>query len=229
MQWHTRRNQISSFGETDESISIGRGGGGSVQSTTGSRGVRISDNNAGYTMFRGSVKSISYPLHSPVSPSLPLPCVIMLHHVSTGLYLYTLLATAKPSPVACSTTLRYVGVVSGNIILFINGIFRLAAILREEKSEKTVSTNMGMKINTNATEHFHLLREVLGEGNLSIARVFECPERFSTGREDVEDNEEPDRQVTTKTDGNVEKMGTHVYEQIVISASEFKFQDKYKV
>ena len=27
-----------------------------VQSTTGSRGVRISDNNAGYTMLRGGVK-----------------------------------------------------------------------------------------------------------------------------------------------------------------------------
>jgi len=30
--------------------------GASVQSTTGSRGVHISDGNAGYTMFRGSVK-----------------------------------------------------------------------------------------------------------------------------------------------------------------------------
>jgi len=30
--------------------------GPSVQSTTGSRGVRISGSNAGYTMFRGSVK-----------------------------------------------------------------------------------------------------------------------------------------------------------------------------
>jgi hypothetical protein len=29
--------------------------GASVQSTTGSRGVRISGSNAGYTMFRGSV------------------------------------------------------------------------------------------------------------------------------------------------------------------------------
>jgi len=45
----------------------------SVQSTTGSRGVRISGSNAGYTMFRGSVKSTGYPLHSPVSPSLLLP------------------------------------------------------------------------------------------------------------------------------------------------------------
>ena len=42
--------------------------GASVQSTTGSRGVRISDSNAGYTMFRGSVKGTGYPLNSPVSP-----------------------------------------------------------------------------------------------------------------------------------------------------------------
>ena len=31
--------------------------GASIQSTTGSRGVRMSGSNAGYTMFRGSVKS----------------------------------------------------------------------------------------------------------------------------------------------------------------------------
>ena len=42
--------------------------------------------NAGYTMFRGSVKGIGYPLHSPVSPSLPLPYVTVCHHISTGLY-----------------------------------------------------------------------------------------------------------------------------------------------
>jgi len=60
--------------------------GASGQSTTGSRGVRISGSNAGYTMFRGSVKGIGYPLHSPVSPSLPLPCVTVCHHISTGLY-----------------------------------------------------------------------------------------------------------------------------------------------
>ena len=42
--------------------------GASVQSATGSRGVRISGSNAGYTMFRGSVKSTGYPLHSPISP-----------------------------------------------------------------------------------------------------------------------------------------------------------------
>jgi hypothetical protein len=58
--------------------------GASVQSTTGSRGVRISGSNAGYTMFRGSVKSTGYPLHSPVSLSIPLSCVTVCHHISIG-------------------------------------------------------------------------------------------------------------------------------------------------
>ena len=52
------------------------GGRGSVQSTTGSRGVRISGSNDGYTMFRGSVKSTGYPLNSPVSPSFPFPLLV---------------------------------------------------------------------------------------------------------------------------------------------------------
>ena len=59
----------------------------SVQSTTGSRGVRINSSNAAYTMFRGSVESTGYALHSPVSLSLPLLCVTVCHHISNGLYL----------------------------------------------------------------------------------------------------------------------------------------------
>jgi len=51
------------------------------------RGVRISGSNAGYTMFRGSVKNTGYPPNSPVSPSLPLPCVTVFHHISTGVYI----------------------------------------------------------------------------------------------------------------------------------------------
>jgi len=64
--------------------------GASFQSTTGSRGVRIRGSNAGYIMFRGSVKSTRYPLHSPVSPSLPLSCVTVCLQISTGLYLFTI-------------------------------------------------------------------------------------------------------------------------------------------
>jgi hypothetical protein len=68
--------------------------GASVQSTTDSRSVRISGSNAGYTIFRGSVKGTGYSLHSSVSPSLPLPCVSMCHHVSTGLYLFFVISIA---------------------------------------------------------------------------------------------------------------------------------------
>jgi len=77
MWWHMRRNQISSFGENGR-VHLNRRG-ASVQSTTGSRGVSISGSNAGYTMFRGTVKCTGYPLHLPVSPSLPFlasPCAI---------------------------------------------------------------------------------------------------------------------------------------------------------
>jgi len=63
------------------------GGGGSVQSTLGSRTVHISGINAEYTMFRGSVKSTGYTFHSPVFPSLPLLGVTVCHHISTGVYI----------------------------------------------------------------------------------------------------------------------------------------------
>ena len=45
----------------------------------------IGGSNAGYTMFRGSVKGTGYPLRSPVSPSLPFPCVTVCHHISIWL------------------------------------------------------------------------------------------------------------------------------------------------
>ena len=61
--------------------------GASVQSPTGSRGVRISGIHVGYTMFRGSVKSTGYPLHRPLSPSPPLLFVTVCHHISARLCL----------------------------------------------------------------------------------------------------------------------------------------------
>jgi hypothetical protein len=61
--------------------------GASFQSPTSTRVVRISGSNAGYTVFRGSVKSTGYPLHSPVSLSLPHPCVTVCRHISAGFYL----------------------------------------------------------------------------------------------------------------------------------------------
>jgi hypothetical protein len=66
----------TTFRLSEKRTSPFKSAGVSVQSTTGSRGVRISGSNAGYTMFQSSVKSTGYPLHSPVSPSLLLPCAI---------------------------------------------------------------------------------------------------------------------------------------------------------
>jgi hypothetical protein len=95
MWWHTRRNQILSSGETDESIQIG----GVVSSVDywqprfahhGSNG-----SNAWYTMFRGSLESAGYPLHSPVSPLLPLPCVTVCHPISNGHFVW------EPRPFFC--------------------------------------------------------------------------------------------------------------------------------
>jgi len=37
-------------------------------------------------MFWVSVKGAGYPLHPSVSLSLPLPCVTVCHHISTGVY-----------------------------------------------------------------------------------------------------------------------------------------------
>jgi len=83
MWWHTRRNQFRLSAKRTNPFKSARA---SVQSTIGSRGVRIGGSNAGYTKFRGSVKGTGYPIHSPVSPSLSLPCVTVCHHISIGLY-----------------------------------------------------------------------------------------------------------------------------------------------
>ena len=76
----------------------------SVHSITRRRAVRISGSNAGNTMFRGSVKGTGYPLHSPVFPSLPLPCVTVCRHISTGVYCFV----QCQSPVLIGWTLRFV-------------------------------------------------------------------------------------------------------------------------
>ena len=75
--------------------------GASVQPINGSRSVHISGSNTGYTMFRGSVKSTGYPLHSPDSLSLPLPgspCAITVQldsdmYVCVYIYIYIYIHT----------------------------------------------------------------------------------------------------------------------------------------
>jgi len=59
--------------------------GASVHSTAGSRGVRISGSNAGYTTYRGIVRVLATHSIRHFSPSLLLPCVTLCHQVSNAL------------------------------------------------------------------------------------------------------------------------------------------------
>jgi len=114
--------------------------GASVQSTTGSRDVCISGSNAAYTMFQGSVKGTGYPLHSPVSPSLPLPCATVCHHISTGVYHTELLDSQRAllesfvryfgnrmSFINCSMTLCYWNI-NTQLLVTIVSCFRLCCM-----------------------------------------------------------------------------------------------------
>jgi len=75
------------FGLSEKWTGPFKSAGESVQSTTGSRGVRISGQTMDRPCSEVHCKSSGYPLQSPISPSHPLPRVTVCHHVSNGLYL----------------------------------------------------------------------------------------------------------------------------------------------
>jgi hypothetical protein len=82
MWWHTRRNQISSFARKGR-VPLNRRG------RQFSRLLAAEVCASAVVMLdTPCVKNTGYPLHSPVSPSLPLPCVTVCHHISTGLFFY---------------------------------------------------------------------------------------------------------------------------------------------
>ena len=69
------------FGLSGKRTSPFKSAGESVQSTTGSRGVRISGSNAGYTMFWGRVKD--YWLPTPLA-CFPITSPPVRHRVPSG-------------------------------------------------------------------------------------------------------------------------------------------------
>ena len=69
------------FGLSGKRTSPFKSAGASVQSTTGSRGVRISGSNARYTMFRGRVKD--YWLLTPLA-CFPFTSPPVRHRVPSG-------------------------------------------------------------------------------------------------------------------------------------------------
>jgi len=78
------------FGLSAKWTSPLKSAGVSVQSTTGSRGVRISGQQLYRSCSDVQCKAAGYPLHSHLSLSLPLPCVTVCHQVPNALNLSTM-------------------------------------------------------------------------------------------------------------------------------------------
>ena len=74
------------FGLSAKRTSPFKSAGVSVQSTAGSRRVRISGQRLYRPCSDVQCKAAGYSLHSHVSPSLPLPCVTVCHQVPNVLY-----------------------------------------------------------------------------------------------------------------------------------------------
>jgi hypothetical protein len=85
------------FGLSAKRTSPFKSAGASVQSNTGGRGVHISCSNAGYTVFRGSVRVLAthsirqFPFHSPppVRQRLPSGFNWTLHSYDHYTYLFS--------------------------------------------------------------------------------------------------------------------------------------------
>ena len=73
------------FGLSAKRTSPFKSAGVSVQSTTGSRGVRISGRRLYRPCSDVQCKTTGYPLHLHLSPSLPLLCVTVCHQVLNAL------------------------------------------------------------------------------------------------------------------------------------------------
>ena len=63
-----------------------------------------------------------------------------------------------------------------------------------------------VKLGKGPTDCLKLLHEVYGEATMSRARLFEWHKRFTSGREDVEDDPKSGRPSTTKTADNIGKV-----------------------
>jgi len=71
-----------------------------------SAGVSV-HSSTGWTMFRVKLKTAGYPLHSPLSPSLLLPCFAVCHQIPFPLYLCCRQHVVSPQKMAFFTLGQY--------------------------------------------------------------------------------------------------------------------------
>jgi hypothetical protein len=132
-------------------------------------------------MFRGSVKGAGYPLHSPVSPSLPLPCVTVCHHISTGVYL--LLSAGQKDKWAEPGNLR-TGAYFQFSFFFIKGSSDLLFIRDSEFNLTRLAAQICAPWQTvpqKRTGPELLNKEIWGEGGVGVVhRDQSCADRWRT-------------------------------------------------
>jgi len=136
MWWHTRRNQIWSFMRNGRVHLNQRGRQFSrlLAAEVCTSAVVMLDTPCSEVAY----KTTGYPLHSPVSPSLPLPCVTVCHHVSTGLYRFLSITVPilvavlrRRSAVACRLRL-WVRIPPGAWMFVVNVVWRQVEVLCDE-------------------------------------------------------------------------------------------------
>jgi len=73
--------------------------------------------------------------------------------------------------------------------------------------ERCVNVKFYVKLGKSSTEMYDLLKKVYGDECLSRTQVFEWFNRFKEGREEIGEDQRPDRLSTSNTDANIKKVG----------------------
>ncbi|KAJ8958890.1 hypothetical protein NQ318_019658 [Aromia moschata] len=76
--------------------------------------------------------------------------------------------------------------------------------------EQMVNLKFLVKLRKTFTEAYAMLKELYGNECLSRTQIFEWFKRFKEGREMTEDDPRPGPPSTSKTDKNIEKIGSSV-------------------
>ena len=94
--------------------------------------------------------------------------------------------------------------------LLIFFLSRFVVALLRYKMEQCVNLKFLVNLGKGPTNCLKLLHEVYGKAAKSRARLFEWHKRFTSGREDVEDDPKSGRPSTTKTADNISKVNEFV-------------------
>jgi hypothetical protein len=124
------------------------------------------------------LKSTGYPLHSPVSHSLPLPCFTVCHHISTGLYLCLSVCFRLQTWVDCFKALKHQRHVTVDAwseglaaeIRYVETMWPFSVIIGSDESNKTSSTNYPLPSHV-FVAFMEPLRQITGTINNTRIRV----------------------------------------------------------